>query len=121
MNLGDIATGTGAPASTIISAAINRVSAYVNKNGNPTVTVIVGHVTAAGEPMEHVIHMSLNGGAKAITEETLKWNGVTADHFQPNVNPGLPCKIRVYADGSEPDLIGAPRASDANVVATLCL
>jgi len=105
----------------IVNAVIQRVSAYVNKNGNPTVSVLVGYTTPGNEPIETVIHMSLNGGAKAITEATLKWNGVTAAHFEPDVNPGLPCKIRIHGDGTEPDLIGPPRASDKAVVATLAL
>ncbi len=104
--------------STIVSAPMRRVYAYVNKNGNPTVSVLVDVATPEGIA-SHTIHLSLNGGAKAITVETLRHYGIATENFDSDLD--VPVKVRLFADGSEPELLGAPRASDKSVLKSLGL
>jgi hypothetical protein len=119
--MGMTTANSGKPAaaeSTIVSASLRRVYAYNNKNGNPTVSAIVDVATAEGVA-SHTIHLSLNGGAKAITVETLRHYGITAEMFDSELD--IPVKIRLFADGAEPELIGAPRGSDKSVLQSIGL
>ena len=124
MNLGDI--NTGGAVDRYVHGRINRLVAYCNKNGNDTVNVTVGYTDpVTGESTDTLIHLSLvdkgTPTAKSITEGILRHYGVKAEHFEEGVVPGIPCQIRLNADGGEADLIGPQRPSDKAVVGKINL
>lgn len=104
-----------ASAFTVENGVLKRVYAYFNKNGNPTVSTIVD----VGD-RSYTIHNSLVDGARKITEETLRFYGITADHFDSDIEVAV--KVKVFEDPDlEPKLLGAPRASDAKALKLLKL
>ena len=74
-----------------MKATLTYAAAFVNRNGNPTVSC---HIDVADTTA--VVYMSLNGGAKAITFETLHLLGLTAGDFGKTV--ALPCEVEAEHD-----------------------
>ena len=76
---------------------------------------IVMRVEVDGEELR--AFASLNGGAKPITIEMLKHNGVhTAESFDTELN--IPVKVKVLSDGTV-EVLGPEKKSDADTLTSI--
>lgn len=95
-----------------------QFSAFKNVNQNPTISIRTEEGTA--------MFLSLNGDAKAITQQKLHGYGVTASHFgrRLNAEEAVPVTVRESVDEETGDVkseLASPAVAQKEVMKLLAL